>query len=153
MGHGRWAVDDPRSSNDRPGTGYALRLGVKAKNLEDLVVHREAMEAAVAVSALLERAVFRKDFELTNQLSRSSARVAPLIAEGFGQLTDRHVAVYLGRARGSALETRTHLQRAIDQRYISAAEQSALDARYVIVGKRLTRWIQHLRRSDWKDRG
>ena len=81
------------------GTEYALRGGVKAKNLEDLVVYREANEAGLAVSAILERTAFGKDFDLKDQLSRSSSRVGPLIAEGFGQLTDKHLAVYLARAR------------------------------------------------------
>jgi four helix bundle protein len=88
------------------GIVYAHDASMRAKNLEDVVVYREAIDVADAVSALLDRPPFRQDFDLVDQLSRSSSRIGPLIAEGFGQLTDRHLASYLGRARGSALETR-----------------------------------------------
>jgi four helix bundle protein len=118
------------------------RSRVKAKTLEDLVVYREAIAAEDAVSAILARAVFNKDLDLRGQLSRSSSRIAPLIAEGFGQLTDRHVAVYLGRARGSALETTVHLRKAHAKQFVSDAESSALAARYNTIGKRLTKWIR-----------
>lgn len=126
---------------------------MRAKNLENVVVYRESIEAAAAVSAILSRPGFRRDCDLRNQLSRSSRRIPPLIAEGFGQLTDRHLANYLGRARGSALETRGHLQDAAGKRYISPDEHAKFDARYVTIGKRLTRWIQYLRETNWNDRG
>ncbi|HUP41002.1 MAG TPA: four helix bundle protein [Vicinamibacterales bacterium] len=126
---------------------------MRAKNLSEIRVYRKAEDAANAVSALLKRPVFGKDFNLKDQLSRSSSRVAPLIAEGHGQLTDRHLAVYLGRARGSVLETIAHLAKALNEQFISAAEHSTLADMYDHIGRMLTRWIKHLQESDWKDRG
>jgi four helix bundle protein len=105
---------------------------------------RERSQPADAVSALPARPAFSKDFELKNQLSRSSDRVAPLIAEGYAQLTDRHVAVYLGRARGSVLETMVHLRTAVQRRYISESEHSAVAEMYDHVGRMLMRWICYL---------
>jgi four helix bundle protein len=126
---------------------------MRAKNLSEIRVYRQAEEAASAVSALLSRPAFAKDFSLKDQLSRSSSRVAPLIAEGHGQLTDRHLAVYLGRARGSVLETISHLAKAFNEQFISAGEHSSLTDMYDHIGRMLTRWIKHLRKSNWKDRG
>ena len=80
-------------------------------------------------------------------------RVAPLIAEGFGQLTDRHLAVYLGRARGSVFESIGHLQQCADNGLMSAEEHRMLMEEYDHIGRMLTRWINYLRRTDWKDRG
>ena len=80
-------------------------------------------------------------------------RVGPLIAEGFGQLTDRHLAVYLGRARGSVFESIGHLQQCADKGLISAGEHRMLLEEYDHIGRMLTRWINYLRRTDWKDRG
>jgi four helix bundle protein len=125
---------------------------MRAKNLEDVIVYQKALAAADAVSALLERPAFRRDFDLTDQLSRSSSRVAPLIAEGFGQLTDRHLAAYLGRARGSALETKAHLRKAFSKHYISEAELSKADELYNEIVKQLTCWINYLQDTDWKSR-
>jgi four helix bundle protein len=124
-----------------------------AKNLQEVRVYLKALTAADAVSALLKRPGFNRDFDLKDQLSRSSGRVAPLVAEGYGQLTDRHLATYLGRARGSVLETIGHLSKARGQDFIAESEHSELNERYDHVGRMLTRWIDYLRDSDWTDRG
>ena len=124
MGDGRRAIVDGRSWSKvgmvegRPRHAVALAACVKAKNLDDVVVYKEALAAEDEVSAILERPIFSKDLNTKGQLDRSSSRVAPLIAEGFGQLTDRHLATYLARARGSASETRTHLRKAHRKKFI-----------------------------------
>jgi four helix bundle protein len=64
-----------------------------------LFVYQKAADVADAVSALLKRASLIKDRRLHEQLGASSERVGSLIAEGFGQSTDRHFAEYLYRAR------------------------------------------------------
>ena len=81
------------------------------------------------------------------------SRVRPLIAEGFGQLTDRHLATYLARARGAASETRTQLRKARGKKFICGKEHDELTARHTTIGKRLTRWIHYLEESGWDDRG
>ncbi|MSO30263.1 MAG: four helix bundle protein [Acidobacteria bacterium] len=131
----------------------AMRSSMIAGNLQELRVYQKAVVAADAVSALLKRPAFSKDFNLKDQLSRSSSRVAPLIAEGYGQLTDRHVAVYLGRARGSVLETVEHLRKAYREGYLTATEHTSVTEMYDHIGRMLTCWIHYLRESDWKDRG
>jgi four helix bundle protein len=112
----------------------------------------QSVAAADAVLPILQRPALRKDFELADQLSRSSSRVAPLVAEGWGQLTDRHVATYLGRARGSAYETRVHLQQAFKKHHISEHEWVSLGAQYEEICKMLTPLINYLERSNWKTR-
>ena len=125
---------------------------MRAKNLHEIQVYRKAMAAADSVSALLKRPGFSKDLELRSQLSTSSSRVGPLIAEGYGQLTDRHFAVYLGRARGSVQETIGHLEKAANEGFIARAQHDDLADKYDHIGRMLTRWIRHLQESDWKDR-
>jgi four helix bundle protein len=124
-----------------------------AKTLDDLLVYQKALKASDAVSALLKRPAFQKDCELRDQLSRSSGRVPPLIAEGFGQETDRHFAHYLGIARGSAQETRAHLAVAHGRNYISSEELSGRSGEYHEIAKMLTPWIVYLRKCDRKQRG
>lgn len=126
---------------------------MKAKNLDDVLVYRKAVEAADEVSAMLKRSAFRKDFELTDQLSRSSGRVGPLIAEGFGQVTDRQVADYYGRARGSAYESYGHLVKAKGKKYISELELARIGGKYIEITKMLTPWINYLQRCNWRVRG
>ena len=88
-----------------------------------------------------------------DQPSRSSSRVAALIAEGFGQITDRQSADYYGRARGSAYESYTHLITAADEDYITELERSKAGEKYTEIGKMLTSWINYLQRSNWRQRG
>ena len=137
----------------KAGMPCASGVRMRARNLAEIRVYRKAQEASTAVSTILKRPVFGTDFHLKDQLSRSSSRVAPLIAEGYGQLTDRHVAVYLGRARGSVLETIGHLEKALNEQFISATEYSTIADKYDHIGRMLTRWINHLQESDWRDRG
>jgi len=126
---------------------------MRAKNLDDVVVYQRAMATGDAISALLERPSFCKDFNLKKQLSEASDCVGPLIAEGFGQTTDRHLATYLGRARGSSLEMQAHLRKALRKKFISKNEFADFTLRYVEIVKMLTSWMKYLRDSDWDNRG
>jgi mRNA-degrading endonuclease HigB of HigAB toxin-antitoxin module len=45
------------------------------------------------------------------------------------------------------------LAKAVSQHFISQSEYSEVAEMYDHIGKMLTRWIDYLRRSDWKDRG
>jgi four helix bundle protein len=132
---------------------HALTPSMRAKNLADLLVYRKALETADEVSALLRRPAFSKDFELKDQLSRSSGRVGPLIAEGFGQITDRQMADYFGRARGSAYESHGHLTRAKGKQYISEEELAKTGGMYIEITKMLTPWINYLQQCNWRVRG
>lgn len=132
---------------------HALCRAMKAKNLSDVLVYRKAVEAADEVSAYLKRPAFRKDFDLHDQLTRSSRRVAALIAEGFGQITDRQTADYYGRARGSAYESHTHLVTARTAEYITDEELTTTGGKYIEITKMLTPWINYLQRSNWRIRG
>ena len=131
----------------------ALCVVMKAKNLSDVLVYHKAIEASDEVSAFLKRPAFRKDFDLKDQISRSSSRVAPLIAEGFGQITDRQTADYYGRARGSAYETLTHLITAKGREHITQEDLQKTGDKYIEITKMLTPWINYLQRSNWRQRG
>ena len=124
-----------------------------AKTLEELQVYQLALDIAAEIIAILKRPAFARDVELKNQLDEASQRIPPVIGEGFGQQSDRHFASYSYRARGSANEVRAHLAVAQQKNYITAKECADLCARYVIVGKMLTRPIQHLRRENRRLRG
>ena len=72
-----------------------------AKSLEDLQIFQQAVDAADAITAIVERPVFRQDLKLRDQLRNASGKVPSHIGEGFGQKTDRHFASYLCIARGT----------------------------------------------------
>ena len=127
-------------------------MGMKAKKLADLQVYQKALEGISAVSPLLKKVQARKDFKLHDQLSESSGNIPGHIAEGYGQLTDKHFAHDLGIARGSAQETRGHLASALEKEHISAGDESRASALYRDLCNMLTAFINYLRNSDFRDR-
>jgi four helix bundle protein len=126
---------------------------MRISRVEDLLVYQKALAAAIAVSALLKRPEFSKDFDLRNQLGNSSSRVPALIAEGFEQKSDRHFAHYLYLARGSAKESKTHLIVAHSRGYVSTSEAASLGGDCDEIGRMLTGLIDHLelegRQNRW----
>jgi len=130
----------------------ALRGGMRADKLEDLLIYTKALEGISAVSPLLKRPKLIRDFHLHKQLSESIGKIPGHIGEGFGQGTDRHFAHYLAIARGSALETRGHLATAREKEYISRDEEIAVSGLYQDLADMLRGFIAYLRRSNRKDR-
>lgn len=126
---------------------------MRATSLDDLQVYQQAKLAADAVSMVLGRPCFQRDQKLRDQINDAVVKITPNIAEGFGQKTDRHCAHFQYIARGSCNEIQAHFAAALGRRYITAEENAALSQRYVVIGKRLTRWIQHLNREDRRQRG
>jgi len=126
------------------------------RSLDELLVYQKALDAANAVSAILERPCFSKEFKLREQLSTSSSRVPALIAEGFEQKSDRHFAHYLYLARGSSKETKAHLIVAWGRQYLLKAETDELCGRYDEIGRMSTGLIQYLesenRENRWRRR-
>ena len=124
-----------------------------AKCVEDLLVYQKSLALADDVSRLLKRPSFTSDLKMRDQLSASSERVASLIAEGFGQKTDRHFASYLYLARGSSKETRTHLHVVCTRNHITVPERDALSISYNEVEKMLTSLARYLNRENRRQRG
>jgi four helix bundle protein len=135
------------------GTNHAGRFHVAIRSLEDLRVYQEALEAAEAVSAILDRESFRKDQQFRGRLSEASDRVAGHIGDGFGQQTGRHVVRLLGTARRWCSDVRVQLAIARGRDYITDAECAATGARYERIGKQLTRLLQELRDDKRKSGG
>jgi four helix bundle protein len=125
---------------------------MRAKKLEDLLIYRKALEGIDAVSPVLQKLTDRQDFNLHDQLSGSSGNIPGHIAEGFGQLTDKHFAHYLGIARGSAQETRGHLACCAEREHISPDDEKRVSAIYAELARMLTAFINYLRESDFRNR-
>src|SRR4029434_679163 len=117
---------------------------MKIQSLDELQVYQLALAVADEVSAILQRPSFTRDLELRRQLANCSGRIGAQIAEGYGQGTDRHCAHYQRIARGSSNEMCSHLSVACGRGLISEEEKARLVEKYEVIGKKLTKWIQHL---------
>lgn len=124
-----------------------------AKCVEELQVYQKALDAADAVSAILKRPCFQRDYKLREQLADSSDAVPSLISDGFAQSTDRFFAQLLYRSKGESSETRTHLRVAKGRDHITDTELLAFCERYNEIEKMLTGLIRHLERENRRHRG
>ena len=131
----------------------ALSAVMCAKCIEELQVYQKAVDAADAVSAILKRSCFQRDYKLREQLADSSDAVPSLIADGFPQSTDRYFAQFLYRAKGESSETRTHLRVSMGRDYITEQELLDLCDRYNEIEKMLTGLIRHLEKENRRHRG
>jgi len=123
------------------------------QSVQELLVYQKAVAAADAISSILKRPEFARDFKLRDQLASSSGRVVADIREGFGQSTDRKFAQFLSDARGSSAETQAHLTLAQGRDLITEAEREDISSRFDEIQPMLTGLGKHLRREDRRDRG
>jgi four helix bundle protein len=124
-----------------------------AKTLEELQIYQRAIEAADAVSAVLERPCFRRDRRLRDQIADCADGIPTHISEGYGQRTDRHFSHFLGIARGECNEIRTHFAAARRKKCLQDSEAKELSERYIVIGKMSTNLMKYLDREDRKQRG
>jgi four helix bundle protein len=80
-----------------------------AKRLEELEVWQLGTELRDLVVASIERYGANMDLDFRDDLLRSSRSIPANAAEGFGFFEPTQFAKYLRIARGSAMETKSHL--------------------------------------------
>jgi four helix bundle protein len=120
------------------------------KNFEDLEVWQKARILCKKVFELMQKESFSKDYELKNQISRSSGSTMDNIAEGFERGGNREFIQFLGFAKGSAGEVRSQLYRAKDRNHINEAEFKETYALADEVGKMISGLTKYLLKSDIK---
>jgi four helix bundle protein len=86
---------------------------------EDIEAWKTARELTRMIYALTEQGQFAKDFGLKNQIQRASVSVMSNIAEGFESRTQARFIDFLGHAKASAGEVRSHLYIALDLKYVN----------------------------------
>jgi four helix bundle protein len=124
-----------------------------AKRIEDLPIFQRATEFCVAVTALLDRPAFCRDWKTRSQISEASDSVTSNMCEGFEQPTDDAFSHYLYVSKGSVAEILTRLATAEEKGYISAPELASFTASGEALGKMLGGFIKYRARPGFKDRG
>jgi four helix bundle protein len=90
-----------------------------AKQFEDLEIWKLAREIAIIVFATTKNGNLAKDFDLKNQMNRSSGSIMDNIAEGFGRGSRLEFIHFLTIANGSCEELKSQLYRSFDREYIN----------------------------------
>jgi four helix bundle protein len=89
---------------------------------------------------------FARDFELRNQIRRSSVSISANIAEGQGRRTDKDFAHFLNISLGSIAETKSHLYLAFDLGYINKELFDEIYGKLDEVGRMVFALSNHLRK-------
>jgi four helix bundle protein len=93
---------------------------------EDLDVYKLSEQVEDKVRVILERPALRRDFELWDQLKRSSESPCPNLAEGFSRFYPKDHARFVRNAKGSLSETIVHMTRARTKGLTTDAETSEI---------------------------
>src|SRR5687768_404886 len=78
---------------------------MKLERIQDFEVWKKAEAFADAVTAILRRPQFGKNYNLLRQIEEALESIAANMSEGFEQSTDRGFAKYLHISKGSTAET------------------------------------------------
>ncbi len=120
------------------------------KKIEDLEVWENARIQAKNIWQIINDGPFVKDFELKNQINRSSGSVMDNIAEGFGRGGNKEFINFLSYARGSNEEVRSQLYRALDRNHIQIAQFDELCKHSNSIGMKINNLVEYLLKSSIK---
>ena len=120
------------------------------EKFEDLKVWQKARVLCIEVHTLTRMGNFSKDFELRNQINRSSGSIMDNIAEGFGRKGNMEFINFLTYSGGSNSECKSQLYRAYDRKYITEEKREELALLSDEIGKMLSGFISYLGESEIK---
>ena len=117
---------------------------------EELEIWQSARAQCKEVFELYSGGSLLKDFELINQVNRSSGSVMDNIAEGFERAGNKEFIHFLLIAKGSNGEVRSQFNRMFDRKYISEQKFNELIQRNEILSKKINSFITYLKGSEKK---
>ena len=120
------------------------------KTFEDLEVWKLSRELANDIYSITSKDLFKKDFELKNQIRSASISILSNIAEGFERDSTKEFVRFLNISKGSAGEVRAQLYIALDQKYISSSEFQNLINQVTAISKSLKGFINYLKTKTVK---
>lgn len=117
------------------------------RTFEELDVWQKARAFASHVYAATKQGAFAREFDLKDQINRSSGSIMDNIAEGFKRGGSKEFIMFLSYAKGSAGEARSQIYRAFDREIINEEFFRALNHEALGISKSLSGFIAYLKRS------
>ena len=130
------------------GVNFVARLLVARmgfKSFEEIAAWQEAIILTRMVRKFSRRAIVKKDWSWADQVSRASLSVMANIAEGNDSNTNPEFISFLGYAKRSAAEVRSHLYYGVDEHYLTKDEFTDAANRTKKVGAQIAKLITYLR--------
>lgn len=118
---------------------------------EDLEIWQKAKKLANEIfQSYSHSELFSKDYQLKDQINRSSGSIMDNIAEGFERNGRNEIIQFLSIAKGSVGEVKSQLHRAFDRNYITKERFDTLYNEADELGKKIGGFINYLNKSDFK---
>jgi len=120
------------------------------QRFEDLKVWQQSRVVAKHIYVLTKTTSLSSDYELRNQISRSSGSVMDNIAEGFGRGSRAEFIQFLGYSLGSNDEVKSQLYRSLDRNHLDQHQFDDLYQRVDVVTKMIIAFINYLKRTEYR---
>ena len=120
------------------------------RTFEEIGAWQEARKLIRSIRAICKRENVKRDFAFIDQITRASRSIAANIAEGNDAMTIPEFTTYLGIAKRSAAEVRSHFYDALDEQYVTQEEFDELCDLCKKIGSMLAKLIHHLQSLDPK---
>lgn len=114
------------------------------QKFEEMKVWQESRNLIRAIRAICKNTFVAKDFSFCDQITRSARSVSANIAEGSDALSSKEFIMFLGYAKRSVAEVRSHLYDALDEKYISKEQFLTLTTPCSKIGSMIAKLIHYL---------
>lgn len=115
------------------------------KTFEEIESWQEARKLMRAVRKICKKEIVKKEWAWIDQITRSALSVMANIAEGHDCQMNSEFIVFLGYAKRSAAEVRSHLYYALDEGFIDQKEFDILSEQTRKIGAQIAKLIAYLR--------
>ncbi|MFH1444772.1 MAG: four helix bundle protein [Candidatus Peregrinibacteria bacterium] len=122
------------------------------QTFEDIEAWQEARKLSRVVRRLARHAAEKKDWAWADQISRAVLSVMANIAEGNDAQTNAEFVMFLGYAKRSAAEIRSHLYYGVDEKYLDQQEFEKAAESTKKIAAQLAKLIRYLRSHPQKNR-
>lgn len=115
---------------------------------EEIVAWQDARDLTRMVRLFCKRAIEKKDWGWVDQISRSSISIMANIAEGNDATTNPEFIVFLGYAKRSSAEVRSHLYCGLDEEYLTQEEFERAADLTKKIGAQLAKLMLYLKQNS-----
>ena len=120
------------------------------RSFEDIEAWKEARKLLWSIRQICKRDSAKRDFNFIDQITSSARSISANIAEGNDAMTPPEFIQFLGYAKRSSGETRSHLYDALDEKYISQDEFTVLSNQTIKIAGMIAGLIHYLQSLNQK---